>query len=163
MTTDADAAPAEARIRRFVSRPRVRAGETGGLHSVLEHALPPGIVAMPPHRHAAVAVTLWVTDGELWVRAGGRERALRPGDHATAAPGEWLAFWTRGGEGAPGAVFLAIAAPGGLERYYEEVAALVAAGPIDIDRVVETGARHGVEVDLPGLLDLIERYAVHLA
>ena len=56
MIADPPTAPAEARIRRFVSRARVRAEETGGLHSVIEHTLPAGTVAMPPHRHPRVGL-----------------------------------------------------------------------------------------------------------
>lgn len=153
----------EAHIRRFVSRARVRAEETGGLHSVIEHALPAGVVAMPPHRHPSVAKTILVTAGELWVRLNGRDRRLRAGECVAIPAGAEHAFWTRGGDHAPCASFLTVASPGGLERYYEEVADLIGGGAIDIAKVLEASARHGVEVDMAGLLDLVERHAVHLA
>jgi hypothetical protein len=60
--------------------------------------------------------------------------------------------------------FCAIVAPAGLERYYQEVAAIVPdRGAPNIDAVLAISERFGVDVDLLSLYDIIERHAVHLA
>jgi hypothetical protein len=62
------------------------------------------------------------------------------------------------------AIFVAVIAPAGLEHYYADVshAVLDGAQP-DMKAVHAAGARHGVEVDMDSLFELIERHTLQLS
>lgn len=155
----------DASIRRFRTRVLVRGDASGGAASVLEHALAPGCVAMPVHRHAACEV-LHVLDGALWLWLDGAERRLEAGGSAVVPPDARHTVWVDVDAPAP-ARFLAVCAPGGMERYYEDVAAHVPDGAAgrgpDMPGVLAAGVRHGVEPDMMSLYDLIARHGLSLA
>ena len=154
----------DASIRRFRTRVRVRGDASGNAASVLEHALAPGCVAMPVHRHDACEV-LHVLEGALWLWLDGAEQRLAAGGSAVIPPGARHTFWVDVDALAP-ARFLAVVAPGGMERYYEDVAAHVPTGAgrgPDMDGVLAACARHGVEPDMMSLYDLIARHGLSLA
>ncbi|MDF1502538.1 cupin domain-containing protein [Roseisolibacter sp. H3M3-2] len=153
-------------IRRFRTRVRVRAEASGGAASVLEHTLDAGCVAMPVHRHAGVCEVLHVLEGTLWLWLDGEERRLPAGSSAVVPPGARHTFWVDVDAPRPARV-LVVASPGGMERYYEDVAAHVpdaatGRGP-DMAGVLAAGARHGVEAELPSLYELIARHGLSLA
>ena len=149
-------------IRRFEIVVRVSGKATGGAVAVLEHRLPPGVLAMPRHSHAAAEV-ITVVSGTLDLELDGQVRVLRPGDVAVVSPGVPHTFWV-GPDAHDSAVFLAIVAPAGLERYYADVSAAVPRdGKPTMDAVLAAGDRHGVTVDLESLYDLIERHTLQLS
>jgi quercetin dioxygenase-like cupin family protein len=154
-----------ASIRRFHTLVRVPSVASGGSATVLEHTLEPGCVAMPLHRHVATEV-IHVLAGSLTVQVGNEVRATAAGTSVVVPGGIWHTFWVDLNEGRP-ARFLAVVAPGGMDQYYHDVAAQIPPadtrrGP-DIDAVLEASVRHGVEVDMLSLYDLIERYGLALA
>lgn len=157
-------AGSEARIRRFRTRVQLRAEASHDAASVLEHVLDAGCIAMPEHRHPGVAEVLHVLDGTLVVRLGADERTAPAGSSVVIPPGAWHTMWAPAGAPSP-ARFLAVFAPGGMERYYEEIAShvrTVDARP-DMAGVLAAAAHHGVEVDMLSLYDLIERHGLSLA
>ncbi len=155
----------DASIRRFRTRVCVRGDASGGAASVLEHALAPGCVAMPVHRHAACEV-LHVLDGVLWLWLDGAEQRLAAGSSAVVPPHAPHTFWVDVDAPAP-ARFLAVCAPGGMERCYEDVAVHVMPGDggriRDMTAVIAACVRNGVEPDMMSLYDLIERHGLSLA
>jgi quercetin dioxygenase-like cupin family protein len=162
-----------AAIRHFVTVTKVGAAHTGGAYCVLEHTLAPGYVAMPVHSHRVETKTLYVVAGSLAVQLGDAVSQAAAGATVLVPAGTAHTFWNarppalaeRDGRG-PGepARFLTVAAPAGLEEYYQAVAAHVpAAGPPDVARILAVSADHGVEVDMLALLDIIERHQVQLA
>ncbi len=161
----APGAGTDASIRRFRTTVRVRGDASDGAAAVLEHALAPGCVAMPVHRHAGACEVLHVLDGTLWLWLDGVEHRLAPGTVAVIPPGARHTFWVDVDAGAP-TRFLAVVTPGGMERYYEDVAAHVPAdarrGP-DMAGVLAASARHDVEPDMMSLYDLIARHGLSLA
>ena len=52
-------------------------------------------------------------------------------------------------------------APGGFERWFEELAGLIADGNADIDTIAESGRPFGTEMDFESLPDLLERHSLH--
>ena len=141
----------------------LRAGgaETDGSVAVLEHTLPPGLVAMPLHRHRGETETTYVLEGVLTVQVGDEVVQAGPGACVVKPRGVFHTFWNSGERPAR---FLEVVSPGGLERYYEELTALIpAAGPVDIDRVLALSAGYGIEFDMGSLLDIVSRYEVRLA
>ena len=153
----------EARIRRFGTRVRVRAEASHAAATVLEHTLAAGCIAMPVHRHPGVTEVLHVLDGTLVVRLGADERSAPAGTSVVVPPGAWHTFWVAADATGPARV-LAVVAPGGMERYYEDVAAqLDEADRPDMLGVRAASERHGIEVDMASLWDLVDRHGLALA
>ena len=146
--------------RGFGVRVLVSAEASGGALTVIEHALEPGFAPMPFHRHARETETVYVLSGAITAQVGGETRTLQPGESLVMPPGvahgvwnasEWDARW------------LAIAAPGGIEAFYREIAGLIPRGASpDVDGVLAAAGRHGLEFDLDSLAELIERHGVRL-
>jgi hypothetical protein len=91
------------------------------------------------------------------------ERAMRvgPGETVTKPAGVFHTFWNAGQKPAR---FLEISSPGGLERYYEELNAIIPArGGVPIDRILQISATYGLEYDMGSLVDIIETHKVQLA
>lgn len=150
------------KIRRFGTLVQVRGEATRGAVAVLEHRLASGTLAMPLHRHAETEV-LHVLAGTLSVMLGDVVHVLTTGQSIVVPGGEWHTMWV-GADEDEAAQFLAIVTPAGLERFYEAVAAHVNAdGLPDMDGVLAACARHGVEVRLESIYDLVERHTVQLA
>ena len=150
-----------AAIRRFGTLVKVAASDTAGRYSLLEHALEPETLAMPMHRHLRETKTLYAVEGSLTVQIGGEVFVATPGASIVIAAGTMHTMWN---ESERRVRFLSVIAPGGLERYYEEVAAVVPArGRPDIAAVHAASSRYGIELDMLSLYDIIERHHVQLA
>jgi quercetin dioxygenase-like cupin family protein len=148
-------------IRNLTGTIRVRGEETGSALAVIEHVLPPGYVAMPLHRHSRETETTHVLEGVLTIKLAGRLVRARPGDLVVKPVGVFHTFWNAGTQPAR---FLELITPAGLERYYEEVHAVVPrAGEVPIERVLELSRGYGLEFDMASLLDIIETHQVKLA
>jgi mannose-6-phosphate isomerase-like protein (cupin superfamily) len=150
-----------AAIRRFKTLVKVATEDTGGHYSVLEHALEPETLAMPLHRHRTEVKTFYAVEGALTVQLGTDVFIATPGSSIVIPAGTMHTMWN---ETERRVRFLSVVAPGGLERYYAEVAAVVPSqGKPDIDAVIATSARYGIELDMLSLYDIIERHHVQLA
>lgn len=152
-------------IRRFGTRVHVASAATEGATCVLVHTLPPGCVALPMHRHAAMEV-LHVLAGTLRLELERDSYVLPPGASAVIPAGAWHTVWTEPDAAAP-TRFLAVCTPGGMDAYYAAVSAHVpaagAAGVPDIAAIQAVSEQLGVEVDLLSLYDLVERYGIELS
>jgi len=152
-------------IRRFHTTVRVRGDASKGAASVLEHTLQAGCLAMPVHRHAGATEVLHVLDGALVLWLDGAELAAPAGTSVVIPPGAAHTFWAE--VDAPRtARALAVFAPGGMERYFEEVAAHVpplGTGTPYMPGVLGASSRHGVEVHMESLYELIGRHGLALA
>lgn len=162
MASDALIAGQPAHIRTFETLIRAPGELSGGALAILEHRLPPGTLAMPRHSHtAAEAVT--VVSGELTLEIGREVRLLRSGESVAVAPGVSHTFWVAVDAPHP-AIFVAVVAPAGLERYYANVArAILDGGQPDMPAIHAAGARHGVDVEMDSLFELIERHTLQLS
>ena len=150
-----------ARIRRFGTLVKVRAEDTDGRYSVLEHTLEEETLAMPMHRHSTEAKTFYALEGSLTVKLGHDVFVATPGASIVIPAGAMHTMWN---ESLRRARFLAVVAPGGLERYYAEVAAFIRpGGKPDMDQILAASERHGIELDMLSLLDILERHQVQLA
>lgn len=129
---------------------RVRGEETGGAYNVLEMVVGPGTtgVTPPAHRHA-FAETFYVLEGALGGQIEGERFEAPAGTAVQVAGGLAHAWWNAG----PGPVhILVICAPGGFERYFEELAGETAnfpPGPPDMAKLRPIMARlwskYGIE------------------
>jgi uncharacterized cupin superfamily protein len=105
--------------------------ETGGALAVVEHPIQPGIL-VPPHWHEREDELTYVIEGEIGARVGERELMLAPGEYLWKPRGVPHAFWNAGKRPAR---ILDVIVPAGFERFFAELAALVARGaaPEEID------------------------------
>ena len=137
---------------------KVSGDDTGGAFSVVEHPIEPGTL-VPPHVHEREDELTYVLEGEIGARVGDREF-----DRITA--GSYLlkprlvphAFWNAAG--APARI-LEIIFPAGFERFFVELAELVARGAAP-DEVDAAGRRYGHSLHQGWTSDLETRYGVRL-
>jgi mannose-6-phosphate isomerase-like protein (cupin superfamily) len=137
-------------------RVHVRGEETGGRYSVVEALEPPGHQP-PPHVHHDDDEGFYVLEGEITVWAGDEETVLGPGDFLNAPRGVPHTF--RVTSTRPARV-LVTSAPARFDAFVREFGTPaerdelpVLDSPPDVERLVATAARHGVEIlGPPGML-----------
>ncbi len=109
-------------------RTLVATAESGGALALLEYSAPPGFRGPAPHWHAVLTETFVGLDGAPRLRAGDQETTLAAGEVVLVPPRVVHAFSNPGDRPAR---FLVAITPGmGLEGYFAELAALIAASPV---------------------------------
>ena len=135
---------------------RVTGEETNGALAVVEHPIEPGVL-VPPHVHEREDELTYVIEGEIGARIGEQERpSLRPGQYLWKPRGVPHAFWNA--SAAPARILDAII-PAGFERFFDELATLLARGAGD-DEIDEAGRRYGHVIVPEWIPELEERYGV---
>lgn len=139
----------------------VRGDEADGALCMVEHTLDAGYVMMPLRRSLRASLVAQVQEGTLTVQRGTRVHRLRAGEHLAIPRGCAHTYWNASGRTVR---FREVAAPGGLERYYEELAPLLPHdGRPNPQAVFALSEPHGLEFDVESLLDIIEMHRVRLA
>ena len=147
MTTDRDGAVvarASGRIMRGQASDmevRLGAAESGGAYTIVELAIRPG-GRTRPHYHLKLYESWYLIEGELEARVGDEWRTVRAGDMVHLPVGVAHCYRNTGGEQAR---MLVIAAPGGVERFFDELAELVSASPggvPEFEELRELNRRH---------------------
>ncbi len=132
-------------LRSLGARFLVWASDTGGDFSVVEHPIPPRTLVAPLHRHEREDEYSFILEGHMGAQLGDDVVIGAAGDFVFKPRHQWHTFWNAGD--APCRV-LEIIAPGGFEKFFDELADLMAL----------TGAPN------PGVAlassDLPERYAI---
>jgi quercetin dioxygenase-like cupin family protein len=126
----------------------LRSEDTAGLFSFFEVTTSPG-GGPPLHLHDDHDEALFVVEGRYDIRVDEREITGRPGTLAYSPRGVPHRF--RNPTDAPSRL-LVIASPGGHERFFEELSAVIAAGPPDPARLAAVASKHhvvGLEPVLP--------------
>lgn len=138
----------------------VGAEETNGALSLLEVTIPPRTL-IKPHRHTREDEFSLVLEGPIGVRTA--DDIIE-----TVPSGSWLvkprdiphAMWNVGDT--PARV-LEVVMPGGLERYFEEIAPILRErGPEWTQRYSEVGRAYGLEILDDWSNELKERYGITL-
>lgn len=118
---------------------KVRGEDTGGAFAVVEHPIPPGVLA-PPHRHEHEDELSYVIEGHVGIRVGNREEILAPGSYLWKPRHVPHAFWNTG----PGdARILEVISPAGFERFFDELAILLSQESRDDAAIEALGERYG--------------------
>ncbi len=134
--------------------------DTGGQLAVVEHPLAPGTLAGPPHVHHKEDEASYVLEGEVTAQVGDQVIQARAGTLIFKPKGIPHTFWNM--STAP-ARLLEIISPGGFEKYFEELAELVApGGPPDIAGLMRLGQKYDLELDMSGVGVLSQKYHVVL-
>jgi quercetin dioxygenase-like cupin family protein len=100
---------------------KVVSGDSGGTLAVLEVEIPPRTL-VKPHNHSREDEFSLVLSGTVGVRVGDHVQEAGPGAYLVKPRGTPHAMWNAAG--APAKV-IEILSPGGLERYFEELAPIL--------------------------------------
>ncbi len=134
--------------------------DTSGAFALVEHPIEPGALAAPPHLHHNEDEASYVLEGEITVQIGDRVIPASPGTLVLKPKGIFHTFWNAGTKPAR---ILEIIAPGGFEKYFEEVAELAAAGvPPDDSRRLALAQKYNIEFDRSRVMELVQKYNLKL-
>jgi mannose-6-phosphate isomerase-like protein (cupin superfamily) len=117
-------------------------GRASGDYIVGEFTADPGFAGPRPHVHRTHEELFYVLEGEFDFFLGDRTVRLGPGSFINVPPGVVHDFRN---PGALPARWLGIASPGGLDRYFEEVMALVTESRFSEEALRELRLRYDTE------------------
>jgi mannose-6-phosphate isomerase-like protein (cupin superfamily) len=141
----------ESRTDRFM----IDGADTAGRLSVVEHTLPPHVLAGPLHYHSREDEYSYVLEGRLGALLGDQEVFAETGDLVFKPRGQWHTFWNPGDT--PTRV-LELISPSGLEDLFRELGAL--GGEFDPATLPALGARYGCQVDFDGTAAILQRHGL---
>ena len=131
---------------------KVSGAETGGAFAMVEAVVPPG-AGPPPHVHRREDEAFYVLEGELTFHADGNSFSGGAGTWVTLAKGSRHYFRNTGETAAK---MLIMVTPAGLEEFFLEVGRPVegkegegAVTAEDIEKLIETAPRYGLEIEGP--------------
>jgi quercetin dioxygenase-like cupin family protein len=133
--------------------------ETAGAFALTEQPIEAGALAGPLHTHANEDGFIYVLVGRIGAQIGDDTVEVAQGGIILVSRGVKHTFWN---PTAQGAAVLEFFSPAGLERWFQELAQLVAAEEPDVQAVVASADRHGTSLDLESLPGLLERHRLHL-
>jgi len=139
--------------------PLLRAEETGGAFAVVEHDLGPRLLGAPLHTHAREDEYSYVVAGRLGVQIGDEVRIAGAGELVIKPRGTPHAFWNAGDDELR---IVELIAPGGFERYFEDVAPLLQAPEVDGRAMGAVMARYALHMDLASIEPLVREHGLAL-
>ena len=132
----------EVNIGAIGARFMVWSDESGGGFSLVEHPMPPRMLAAPIHRHSREDEYSYVLEGRMGALLGDEVIYAEPGDLAFKPRDQWHTFWNAGDTPCR---ILEIISPGGFERFFDELAAALQAPDFEPAKLGELGGRYGLE------------------
>jgi mannose-6-phosphate isomerase-like protein (cupin superfamily) len=141
----------ESRTDRFM----IDGADTAGRLSVVEHTVPPHVLAGPLRYHSREDEYSYVLQGQLGAVLGDQEVIAEAGDLVFKPRGQWHTFWNPGDT--PTRV-LELITPAGLEDLFRELG-----GPgveLDPATLPELVARYGCEVDFQATATILQRHGL---
>jgi mannose-6-phosphate isomerase-like protein (cupin superfamily) len=141
----------ESRTDRFM----IDSKDTGGRLSVVQHTLPPHVLAGPLHHHTREDEYSYVLEGRLGAVLGDQEVVAEAGDLVFKPRGQWHTFWNPGDT--PTHV-LELITPAGLEDLFRELGTL--GGELDPASLPALAARYGCQVDFQGTATILQRHGL---
>ncbi|MGX1886848.1 cupin domain-containing protein [Streptomyces sp. NPDC055287] len=129
--------------------------ESGGRFSLVEHRLPPMVLAAPVHKHTREDEFSFILEGSVGARFGDQEVVAGPGDLVFKPRGEWHTFWNAGGTSAR---LLEIISPGGLEELFRMLDQLSEdVSPAELQQRVEP---YGCSADMEATMALVAKHGL---
>ena len=120
---------------------------------MVEHRLPPKVLAAPVHMHTLEDEFSFILEGTVGARFGDEEVVARPGDLVFKPRGEWHTLWNAGDEPAR---LLEIISPGGLEELFRKLDGLTQElTPEQADGLV---GPYGCSADMEATMALVEKH-----
>jgi mannose-6-phosphate isomerase-like protein (cupin superfamily) len=133
---------------------KLPAGQTGGVVSAVEVLVAPGRLALP-HRHEREDELCLVMDGQVGWRIGDQELLADPQSLTFLPRGVPHAYWNPGSSLAR---LVLVSVPGGVERFFQELAA----GSMEAERTAAVAARHGLVLVPEWIDDLVARHGLRI-
>jgi mannose-6-phosphate isomerase-like protein (cupin superfamily) len=97
--------------------------ESGGSVSLVEHPIPARTLVAPLHRHTREDEYSFVLEGRMGAQLGDDVVHANPGDLVFKPRNQWHTFWNAGDASCR---ILEIISPAGFERFFDELAVLIA-------------------------------------
>jgi quercetin dioxygenase-like cupin family protein len=144
-------------LRGIGARFLVRGEETGGKFALVEHPIQPRALAAPIHIHADEDEISYVVSGQIGVQIGDQVQMAGPGSVIYKPRGIPHAFWNAGDTPA---TVLEVITPAGFEKYFEEMAAVLASPSIDIQRLEAVRMKYHLEMDLSSIPRLTQEHGL---
>ncbi len=132
----------------------------GSAISLFEAELASRTLSGPLHIHEREDAVSYVLDGCLTFQVGNEVLAAPAGTAVIQPRGVQHTFWNASAKPARA---LDVVIPGGLERFYEDVAATIAGQPDAGTRVAAMEQRSGIRMDWDSLPTLLERHSLRPA
>ncbi len=140
---------------------KVDADQTKGALSIVEHPIPPGGNAGPPHTHSREDEVTYVIEGEINVLIGDDVIRAPAGSYVIKPRDIPHTFWNASGKPAH---ILEIITPAGLEKYFEEVSPAFKPGqPPDAEMIVRIAAKYGLKMHVERIGELAAKYGVQIS
>jgi mannose-6-phosphate isomerase-like protein (cupin superfamily) len=127
--------------------------DSGGGFALVEHLLPPRVLAAPLHRHTREDEYSYVLEGRVGALLGEEEVFGEVGDLIFKPRGQWHTFWNA--SDVPARI-LEIISPGGFEEAFREIDAF--GDEINPEIITEIANRYGVDADFEGTMPIMERH-----
>jgi mannose-6-phosphate isomerase-like protein (cupin superfamily) len=127
----------------------------GGRFSLVEHRLPPKVLAAPMHKHTREDEFSFILEGSVGAKFGDEEVVANPGDLVFKPRDEWHTFWNAGDTPAR---LLEIISPGGLEELFRWLDRL--AREIGPDELEQKVGPYGCTADMEATMKLVERHGL---
>lgn len=132
--------------------------KTDGRFALLEHTIPPRGLAAPVHTHVNEDEYSYVLSGRMGAMVGEEVVEAGPGELVFKPRGVPHAFWNAGDEEVR---LLELISPGGFDRYFTELAPLLAGGGApDLEAIAAVQARYRLTMDRGTIEPLCERFGL---
>ena len=131
--------------------------ETGGGFSLVEHPMPPRGLAAPLHKHSREDEYSFVLEGRMGALLGEDTVFAEVGDFVFKPREQWHTFWNAGDESCR---ILEIISPGGFERFFDELGALMSSPDFDPSKLAELAPRYGIEFDPESVPRICEEHGL---
>ncbi|WP_344136264.1 cupin domain-containing protein [Saccharopolyspora halophila] len=133
----------------------INSREWGGRFSLVEHRLPPRVLAAPLHKHTREDEFSFILEGTVGARFGDKEVVASPRDLVFKPREEWHTFWNAGETPAR---LLEIISPGGLEELFEWLDQL--SDELSPEELEQKAAPYGCSVDMESTMALVEKHGL---
>ena len=128
--------------------------ETGGGFSLVEHPIPPGMLAAPLHRHNREDEYSYVLEGRMGALLGDDVVYGEPGDFIFKPRDQWHTFWNAG-EGP--CRILEIISPAGFEHFFRELSERLERGETDMS---DLSPKYGIEFEMDSVQRICEQHGL---
>jgi mannose-6-phosphate isomerase-like protein (cupin superfamily) len=133
------------------------AEETGGGFSLVEHPMPPRMLAAPVHRHSREDEYSFVLEGRMGALLGDQVVHAEVGDFVFKPRDQWHTFWNAGDEPCR---ILEIISPGGFEHYFDELGEVTSRPDFSPEMIVPVAEKYGLEFDFEPVAALCQEHGL---
>ncbi len=138
----------------------IHSDQTDGRFALIEHTIPPRALAAPVHTHENEDEYSYVLTGRMGAMIGDVALEAGPGELVAKPRGIPHAFWNAGDEEVR---LLELISPGGFDRYFADVAPLLASeGEPDFGALAEVRARYALTMDRTSIEELTARFGLRV-